>query len=103
MLVLTVEGRVLTADHMRAGLFIQPSEAALASSLLQGGAWLPPATPQASTDQPLGNHFLLLLFPRIFPSLIASPHLTSPSSLLMNTHAKKLWHQAKWQSFLMRV
>lgn len=55
VLVLTVEGRVLTADHMRAGLFIQPSEAALASSLLQGGAWLPPAIPQPAIAQPLGG------------------------------------------------
>ncbi|KAL3152962.1 hypothetical protein ABBQ38_011992 [Trebouxia sp. C0009 RCD-2024] len=56
VLVLTVEGRVLTADHMRAGLFIQPSEAALASSLLQGGAWLPPAIPQPPIDQQLDTH-----------------------------------------------
>ncbi|DBA87452.1 TPA: hypothetical protein ACH3X1_004491 [Trebouxia sp. C0004] len=42
VLVLNVEGRVLTPDQMRAGLYVLPSEAALATSLLQGGAWTPP-------------------------------------------------------------
>ncbi|KAL0051980.1 hypothetical protein WJX82_005745 [Trebouxia sp. C0006] len=48
VLVLNVEGRVLTPDQMRAGLYILPSEAALATSLLQGGAWAPPHISQQS-------------------------------------------------------
>ena len=47
---------------MQAGLFILPSEAALASSLLQGGAWLPPSFPQSPLDQPLGEPPLLCGF-----------------------------------------
>ena len=55
VLVLNVEGRVLTPDQMRAGLFILPSESALASSLLQGGAWMPPLVKQsAAGDEPPG-------------------------------------------------
>ena len=56
ILVLNVEGRVLTPDQMRAGLYILPSEAALATSLLQGGAWVPPSTAQQSAaDDPPGK------------------------------------------------
>lgn len=56
MLVLNVEGRVLTPDQMRAGLYILPSEAALATSLMQGGAWAPPSTAQqTAADEPPGE------------------------------------------------
>lgn len=55
-LVLNVEGRVLTPDQMRAGLFVLPSEAALASRLLQEGAWRTPSIPLPSTsEQSLGE------------------------------------------------
>ncbi len=56
VLVLNVEGRVLTPDQMRAGLYILPSEAALATSLLQKGAWTPPhISQQTVTDEPAGE------------------------------------------------
>jgi len=56
VLVLNVEGRVLTPDQMRAGLYVLPSEAALATSLLQGGAWTPPhISQQTVADEPAGE------------------------------------------------
>ena len=62
VLVLNVEGRVLTPDQMRAGLFILPSEAAFATSLLQGGAWTPPHISQQSVaDEPAGELTIALL------------------------------------------
>ncbi len=61
VLVLNVEGRVLTPDQMRAGLYILPSEAALATSLLQGGAWTPRDISQQSvSDEPAGELAFLL-------------------------------------------
>jgi hypothetical protein len=62
VLVLNVEGRVLTPDQMRAGLYIVPSEAALATSLLQGGAWIPPnISQQTVADKPAGELTIPLL------------------------------------------
>ena len=56
VLILSVEGRVLTPDQMRAGLYILPSEAALATSLLQGGAWTPAhISQQTVADEPAGE------------------------------------------------
>lgn len=56
VLVLNIEGRVLTPDQMRAGLYVLPSEAALATSLLQGGAWMPPhISPANVADKPAGE------------------------------------------------
>ncbi len=62
VLVLNVEGRVLTPDQMRAGLYILPSEAALATSLLQGGAWTPPnISQQTVANEPAGELTIPLL------------------------------------------
>ncbi|KAL0033550.1 hypothetical protein WJX79_003070 [Trebouxia sp. C0005] len=56
VLVLNIEGRVLTPDQMRAGLYVLPSEAALATSLLQGGAWMPPhISPANVADKPAAD------------------------------------------------
>ena len=58
VLVLNVEGR----DQMRAGLYILPSEAALATSLLQGGAWAPSnISQQPVADEPAGKLTIPLL------------------------------------------
>ena len=59
VLVLSVEGRVLTPHQRRTGLFILPSEAALAKTLLQGGAWMPcPSDAQPVNDESPGRPHL---------------------------------------------
>ena len=60
-LVVNAEGRVLTSDQMRAGLYILPSEAALASSLLQGGSFNPPAPLQRLADDESPGTVLIVI------------------------------------------
>ncbi len=83
VLVLNVEGRVLTPDQMRAGLYILPSEAALATSLLQGGAWAPPHISQQSVaNEPAGELTIPLL-----ECAFNAEHvlLTSPCEIVLTT------------------
>ena len=88
MLVLNVEGRVLTPDQMRAGQYILPSEAALAKTLLHGGAWAPTAVPQqpAVDDRPGQCRYSTWYSVEVHESI----RLLSPDYLIM-TSAACLW------------
>ena len=53
MLVLHVEGRVLTPDQLRAGDYVLPSELPLAHRLVEQGDWAVQSSSQEPDDKQL--------------------------------------------------